>query len=79
MYVHVFIKKLENRFEKNDIGVTEENKEKYFTSLHVKIYLKLEGVTKKYLKQDSNDIKLRFIVSCSSFDRSRWMCLASNL
>ena len=40
--VHLFIKKL-RKFNKNDIGVIAENKEKYI-NLNVKINIKLAGV-----------------------------------
>ena len=40
---HLFIKELERRFNKNDIGVIAGNKEKYI-NFNVKIYVKLAGV-----------------------------------
>ena len=40
---HLFIKKLGRRFNKNDIRVIAENKEKYI-SFNVKIKVKLAGV-----------------------------------
>ena len=40
---HLFIKELGRRFNKNDIGVIAENKEKYI-SFNVKINVKLAGV-----------------------------------
>ena len=43
---HLFIKELGRRFNKNDIGVIAENKEKYI-SFNVKINVKLAGVNIK--------------------------------
>ena len=43
---HLFIKELGRRFNKNDIGVIAENKEKYI-SFNVKINVKLAGVRDK--------------------------------
>ena len=40
---HLFIKKLGRRFNKNDIRVIAENKEKYI-SFNVKVKVKLAGV-----------------------------------
>ena len=74
---HLFIKKLGRRFNKNDIGVLAENKEKYI-SFNVKINVKLEGVSNKDSTEVCKNIQLRFIDSCrfmaSSLDK-----LASNL
>ena len=76
---HLFIKELGRRFNKNDIGVIAENKEKYI-SFDVKINVKLAGV--KYKDGTENiqckNIQLRFI------DSWRFMALgleklASNL
>ena len=41
---HIFIKELGEKFNKDDIEVIAENKEKYI-SLYVKIIVKLEGTT----------------------------------
>ena len=74
---HLFIKELEKRLNKNDIGVIAENKEKYI-SFHFKINVKLAGVSKKDGTEVHKNIQLRFIDSCrfiaSSLDK-----LASNL
>ena len=73
---HLFIKELGRRFNKNDIGVIAENKEKYI-NFNVKIYVKLAGVKYKDGTQVHKNIQLRFIDSCrfmaSSLDK-----LASN-
>ena len=74
---HLFIKELGKRFNKNDIGVIGENKEKYI-SFNVKINVKLAGVTDKDGKEVHKNIKLRFIDSfrfmASSLDKlaSKW-------
>ena len=74
---HLFIKELGKRFNKNDIGVIAENKEKYI-SFNVKINIKLAGVSKKDGTEVHKNILLRFIDSCrfmaTSLDK-----LASNL
>ena len=59
---HLFIKELGKRFNKNDIGVIGENKEKYI-SFNVKINVKLAGVRDKDGKEVHKNIKLRFIGS----------------
>ena len=59
---HLFIKEL-GRFNKNDIGVIAENKEKYI-SFNVKINVKLAGVKYKDGTQVHKNIQLRFIDSC---------------
>ena len=69
---HLFIKKLRRRFNKNDIGLIAENKEKYI-SFNVKINIKLAGVKYKDGSQVHKSIQLRFIDSCrfmaSSLDK----------
>ena len=74
---HLFIKELGRRFNKNDIGVTAVNKERYI-SFNVKTNVKLAGVKYKDGKQVHKNIQLRFIDSfrfmASSLDK-----LASNL
>ena len=74
---HLFIKELGRRFNKNDIGVIAENKEKYI-SFNVKINLKLAGVRNEDGTEACKNIHLRFIDSCrfmaSSLDK-----MASNL
>ena len=74
---HLFIKELGKRFNKDDIGVIAENKEKYI-SFNVPIPVKLAGVTDKNGKAVIKKVKLRFIDSCrfmaSSLDK-----LAGNL
>ena len=73
----MFIKELGKRFNKNNIGVIVENKEKYL-SFNVKINVKLAGVSKKDGTEVRKNSQLRFIDSCrflaSSLDK-----LASNL
>ena len=56
---HFFIKQLGRRFNKNDIGVIVENKEKY-TSFNVKTNVKLAGVRDKSGKEVHKNIQLRF-------------------
>ena len=74
---HLFIKELGKKFNKDDIGVIAENKEKYI-SFSVKIPVKLAGVIDKNGKQVVKKIQLRFIDSfrfmASSLDK-----LAKNL
>ena len=74
---HLFISELGRRFNKNDIGIIAENKEKYI-SFNVKINVKLAGVKYKDGTQVYKNIQIRFIDSCrfmaSSLDK-----LASNL
>ena len=76
---HLFIKELGRRFNKNDIGVIAENKEKYI-SFNVKINVKLAGVKYKDGTQVHKNIQLRFIDSCrfmtSSLDKqSIWQAI----
>ena len=75
--VDLFIKELGRRFNKNDIGVIAENKDKYI-SFNVEINVKLVGVKHKDGTQVHKNIQFRFI------DGSRFMAssldkLASNL
>ena len=74
---HLFIKELGRRFNKNDIGVIAENKEKYI-SFNVKINVKLARVRNEDGTEVCKNIQLRFIDSCrfmaSSLDK-----LACNL
>ena len=74
---HLFIKELGKKFNKRDIQVIAENKEKYI-SFNVKINVKLAGVKNKDGTEVCKNIQLRFIDSCrfmaSSLDK-----LASNL
>ena len=74
---HLFIKELGRKFNKDDIEVIGENKEKYI-SFNVKINVKLVGVKDKDGKEVYKNIQLRFI------DSFRFMApslgkLASNL
>ena len=75
--VHLFIKELGKRFNRDDIGVIAENKEKYI-SFNVKINVKLTGVSNEDSNEVRKDIQVRFKDSCrfiaSSLDK-----LASNL
>ena len=74
---HLFIKELGKRFNKNDIGVIAEKKEKYI-KFNVKINVKLAGVSNKNGTEVCKNIQFRFIDSCrfmaSSLDK-----LASNV
>ena len=74
---HLFIKELGRRFNKNDIGVIAENREKYI-SFNVKINIKLAGVKYKDGTQVHKNIQLRFIDSCrfmaSSLDGEQSVC-----
>ena len=74
---HLFIKELGRKFNKDDIRVIAENKEKYI-SFNVKINVKLAGVKDKDGKEVYKNIQLRFIDSfrfmASTLDK-----LASNL
>ena len=63
---HLFIKELGRRFNKNDIGVIAENKEKYI-SFNVKINVKLAGMRNKDGKEVPKNVQLGFIDSCMSF------------
>ena len=69
---YLFIKELRRKFNKNDIGVIAENKEKYI-SFNVKINVKLAGVRDKDGKGVHKNITLRFIDSfrfmASSLDK----------
>ena len=58
----LFIKELGRWFNKNDIGVITENKEKYII-FNVKINVKLAGVSNKYGTEVRKNIQLRFIDS----------------
>ena len=74
---HLFIKELGKRFNKNDIGVIAENKEK-FASFNVKINVKVAGVKNEDGTEVCKIIQLTFI------DNLRFMALsleklASNL
>ena len=60
---HLFIKELGRRFNKNDIGVIAENKEKQI-SFNVEINVKLAGVKYKDGTEVCQNIQLRFIDSC---------------
>ena len=74
---HLFIKELGKKFNKDDIGVIAENKEKYI-SFNVKIKVKLAGVSNKDSKEVRKNIQLRFIDRCR-FMASNLDKLASNL
>ena len=60
---HLFINVLGRRFNKNNIGVIAENKEKYI-SFNVKINAKLAGVRNEDGAEVRKNIQLRFIDSC---------------
>ena len=74
---HLFIKEVGRKFNKNDIGVIAENREKCI-SFNVKINVKLAGVRDKDGKEVHKNIKLRFIDSFR-FMASSLARLASNL
>ena len=67
---HLFIKELGRRFNKNDIGVIAENKEKYI-SFNVKINVKLAEVRNEDGKEVYKNIRLRFIDSFRFMDKPR--------
>ena len=64
------LKKLGKRFNKNDIGVIAENKEKYI-SFNVKINVKLAGASNEESAKECKNIQLGFIDS--------WRVMASGL
>ena len=74
---HLFIKELGRRFNKNDIGVIAENKEKCI-SFNFKINVKLAGVKDKDGTEVCKNIQLTFIDS-RRFMASSPVKLASNL
>ena len=74
---HLFIKELGKKFNKDDIGVSAENKEKY-TSFNVRINLQLAGMSNKDGKEVRKIIQHRFMDSCR-FMASSLNKLASNL
>ena len=74
---HLFINELGRRFNKNDIGIITENKEKYI-SCNVKINVKLAVVKYKDGTEVCKHIQLRFIDSCR-FMASSLGKLANNL
>ena len=57
------LEELGRRFNKNDIGVIAENKEKYI-SFNTKINVKMVGVSNKDGTEVCKNIQLRFIDSC---------------
>ena len=74
---HLFIKELGKRFNKNNIAVTAENKEKCI-SFNVKTNVRLAGVSNKDGTEVCKNIQLRFI-DTSRFMTSSLDKLASNL
>ena len=74
---HLFIKELGKKFNRGDIGVIAENKEKYI-SFNVKINVKLAGVRNEDGKEICKNIQLRFIDICR-FMASGLDKLVSNL
>ena len=54
---HLFIKELGKKFDRDDIGVIAENKEKHI-SFNVKINVKLAGVSNKNGKEARKNIQL---------------------
>ena len=73
----MLIKELGKRFNKNNIGVIAESKDKY-VNFNVKINVKLAGVRDKDGKEVCKNILMGFIDSCR-FMASRLDKLASNL
>ena len=63
MVFNLFIKELEKKFNKDDIGVIAENKEKNI-SFNVKINVKMAGVTNKDGKEERKNTALRSTDSC---------------
>ena len=74
---HLFIKERGSRFNKKDIGVIAESKDKYI-SFNVKINVKLARVKNKDGTEVCKNIQLRFIDSCR-FMASSLGKLASNM
>ena len=74
---HLFIRELGKKFNKNDIGVIGENKEKYI-SFSVKVAVQLAGVTDKNGEPVYKKIQLRFIDSMR-FMQSSLSDLVDNL
>ena len=74
---HFFIKEQGRKFNKNDIGVISENKEKKI-SFNVKINRKLAGLSNRDGTEVLKNIHLRFIDNCR-FMASSLDNLASNL
>ena len=60
---YLFIKELGKRFNKNDIGVIAENKEKYI-SFNVEINVKLAGMSNEDDTGVCKNIQPRFMDSC---------------
>ena len=63
MVLNLFIKELEKKFNKDDIGVIAKNKEKNI-SFNVKINVKMAGVTNKDGKEEHKNTALRSTDSC---------------
>ena len=74
---HLFIKELGKMFNRNDIGIIAEIKEKYI-SFNVNINVKLAGMSNEDGKEVRKNIQLRFI-DCCRFMASSLDKLASNL
>ena len=80
---HLFIKELGKRFNKNNIAVTAENKEKCI-SFNVKTNVRLAGVSNKDGTEVCKNIQLRLKDSCrfmaSSLDKlARNLCGTSEV
>ena len=69
---HLFIRELETKFNRDNIGVIAESKEKYI-SCNVKFNVKLAGVSNQDRYEVPKYIQLRFIDNCrlvaSSLDK----------
>ena len=75
--VHPFIKDLEKRFNKDDIGMIAESNEKYISFI-VKIKVKMTRLINEDGKEVRKNIQLRLIDSCR-FTETDLNKLASNL
>ena len=60
---HLFIRELETKFIRDNIGVIAENKEKYI-SCNVKFNVKLAGVSNQDRYEVPKNIQFRFIDNC---------------
>ena len=67
--VHLFIKKLRKKINRDDIGIIAENKNKYI-SFSIETNVKLAAVSNKNRKKIRRNIKLMFMGICRSMSFS---------
>ena len=67
--VHLFIKKLRKKINRDDIGIIAENKNKYI-SFSIETNVKLAAVSNKDGKKIRRNIKLMFMGICRSMSFS---------